>query len=122
MSSEGVSSAMAQKTVKFDLDGSLLVIEGIEPKVFSIDCSSPKLNLKQLYDALFVDIEQPTTMIVEASLRVNSNSNARSYYTSVKKIIEGAASEINSKLPDVIAQREMLEKSLAESMNEEERE
>lgn len=116
MSSENVSSAMAQKTVKFNLDGSLLVIEGVDHGVFSIDCSSPKLNLKQLYDAIFADIQQPTTMTVQASTQVNSNSEARSFFISVKKIIDEATKEINAKLPGVIAQREVLEKSLKESM------
>lgn len=116
MSSENVSSAMAQKTVMFDLDGSLLVIEGVDPEVFSIDCSSPKLSLKQLYDAVFADIQQPTTMTVQASTQVDSNPKARSFFTSVKKVIDEAAKEINAKLPSVIAQREMMEKSLKESM------
>lgn len=120
MSSENVSSAMAQKTVMFDLDGSLLVIEGVDPEVFSIDCSSPKLSLKQLYDAVFADIQQPTTMTVQASTQVDSNPKARSFFTSVKKVIDEAAKEINAKLPSAIAQREMMEKSLAESMTKQE--
>lgn len=116
MSSENVSSAMAQKTVMFDMDGSLLVIEGVDPELFSVDCSSPKLSLKQLYDALFADIQQLTTMSVQASTQVNSNPKARSFFTSVKKVIDEATKEIDAKLPDVIAQRERMKKSLKESM------
>ena len=117
MSSENASNDMAQKTVKFDFDGTLLLISGVRADVFSIDCAAPKLNLKQLYDAVFADIKNPVLITVEASANVKSDPEAKACFDSLKKIVDTASKEVNEKLPEVIAKREMLEKSLAESVN-----
>jgi len=115
MSSENVSNDMGQKTVMFDLVDTSLIIEGVGADAFSIDCSDPKLSLKQLYSAVFEEVKEPMMIKVDASAAVNSDPKARACFTSVKKVIDSASAEINEKLPDVIAKRKMLEKSLAES-------
>ena len=116
MSSESVSSDMAQKQVEFDLREGKLVVKGVDASVFSVDCSQPKLNLKQLYEAVFSDITKPTSILVTSSNAVDGDEHAKVHFNSIKKIIDDAQAEINKELPSILEERAMIEKSIAESM------
>ena len=116
MSSESVSSDMAQKQVEFDLREGKLVVKGADASVFSVDCSQPKLNLKQLYEAVFSDITKPPSMLVTSSNSVDGDEHARVHFNSIKKIIDDAQAEINKKLPIVLEERDRIIKSIDESM------
>lgn len=107
---------MAQKQVEFDLVGGKLVVKGVDASTFSVDCAQPRLNLKQLYNAVFSDIAEPTEISVGATAAVDKNKIAKTHYASIKKIIDDAQSEINDKLPDVLDRRARIEESIAESM------
>lgn len=116
MSSGNASSDMAQKQVEFDLVGGKLVVKGIDASTFSVDCAQPRLNLKQLYNAVFSDIAEPTEILVSATAAVDGDKHAKAHYASLKKIIDDAQSEINDKLPGVLDKRARIEESIAESV------
>ena len=116
MSSGNASSDMAQKQVEFDLVGGKLVVKGVDASTFSVDCAQPRLNLKQLYNAVFSDIAETTEISVGATAAVEGDKIAKAHYASIKKIIDDAQSEINDKLPDVLDKRARIEESIADSM------
>ena len=118
MSSGNALSDMAQKQVEFDLVEGRLVVSGIDKSVFSVECAQPKLNLRQLYTAVFSDIIGPTKIIVSSTAAVSSDKHAKAHFCSIKKIIDDAQDQINEKLPAVLAERARINKCIEDSMRE----
>lgn len=96
MSSESVSSGTAQKEISIDLvDGELLIRGSVD---VAVDIARPKLNIGKLYESLFADIEEPTSMEVKYSDALKGDRKAVEIADSIKTIIDDASEKINAEL------------------------
>ena len=101
------SSAMAQKAYKVGLKDGKIAIEGIDG--FSIDVEDPKLNVGKLYSALFAGIDRPTTISLEPTTELKQDQKARSFFESLKKIVDGACEKMNPGLAEIAVKAEQLD-------------
>lgn len=101
MSSENVLNDMVQKQIKIDLDSDKLVIRG-DSEIF-VELDEPKLNIGKLYESVFLNIDEPTAILVEVNSAIASLPKAKEIAGSIKTIIDEASTAINSELPDIIA-------------------
>lgn len=84
---------MEHRTLRVVLSNGKISFDGVEG--FSIDLENPELKVNDLYDAVFAQIEAPTTFVVEASPEVMNNRKAGEYFKDLKTLIETAAKSIN---------------------------
>lgn len=88
-----------QVTVK--LDNNQIVLE--ELPGFSIDMNDPKIVVGQLYSALFSKIEKPTLIALSADVSVLNDNKAKSYFDSLKKVVDEACALMNPELSKILA-------------------
>ena len=108
MSLENASSDMVQKRIVFDLINGKIVSDTCDEKDFCVEVSAPRLQLSQLYKAVFADVVTPTDFILEATPDLTNDKVGYDLYNSIKTIIDNAAREINEKLPAAIEANEKL--------------
>ena len=100
MSSENVLSATDRKEINVMLQSGKLTFDGYPS--LSVDMSQPRLNIGNLYKALFKDISAPTTILLKADPSITQDKDAYAIFKSVESIIDAACEEINKDLPAVL--------------------
>lgn len=70
------------------------MIQGVEG--FSVSIESPTVSLFSLYNAVFKDLEKNEKLEVTCTSRLQSASESFSIYESVKRIIDGAMTDLTS--------------------------
>lgn len=101
------SNAMVQKTYRVGLKDGKIAIEGVDG--FSIAVEDPKLNVGKLYSALFAGIDRPTTISLEPTTVLKQDQKARSFFESLKKIVDGACEKMNPGLAEIAVKAEQLD-------------
>lgn len=103
------SNAMVQKTYRVGLKDGKIAIEGADG--FSIAVEDPKLNVGKLklYSALFAGIDRPTTISLEPTTELKQDQKARSFFESLKKIVDGACEKMNPGLAEIAVKAEQLD-------------
>lgn len=100
MSSENASNVTGQKEISVRLQSGKILFE--RAPSLSIEVSKPKLNIGELYDALFKEIDAPVAILLKPDPSIKQDKSALAIFDSVKSIVDAACESINKELPAVL--------------------